>query len=126
MSGSCMDADLALQTSPGAMVVEGTALYGKHYRANNGSVIELPKAPSSYHRFDYATKAWADPRTAATQWPVIRTERDKRLSACDWVVARAVDSGQPVPELWRVYRQALRDVTLQAYPFRIVWPTPPT
>jgi hypothetical protein len=28
-------------------------------------------------------------------------------------------------ESWAIYRQALRDITNQADPFNITWPTPP-
>lgn len=87
--------------------------------------VAIPVSPSPYHQFNYTSKTWTDPRTATTQWPIIRAERNSKLEASDWVVSRAVEAGQPVPEPWRVYRQALRDVTLQADPFGIVWPVVP-
>jgi hypothetical protein len=61
----------------------------------------------------------------AKQWAAVRKDRDARLAASDWVVARSVDQGGAVPVQWRQYRQALRDITQQADPFNIVWPTPP-
>ena len=40
-----------------------------------------------------------------------RTERDKRLASCDWVVTKALESGGSVPSAWVTYRTALRDIT---------------
>ena len=43
-----------------------------------------------------------------------RTERDKRLASCDWVVTKALESGGAVPSDWVTYRTALRDITAHA------------
>ena len=43
-----------------------------------------------------------------------RTERDKRLASCDWVVTKALESGGAVPSEWVTYRTALRDITKHA------------
>ena len=43
-----------------------------------------------------------------------RAERDKRLSACDWVVTKALESGGAVPSAWSTYRTALRNITAHA------------
>ena len=53
----------------------------------------------------------------------IRAERNPRLSESDWtqVADAPVDKAA-----WAAYRQALRDITLQAgFPLVIVWPTQP-
>lgn len=54
----------------------------------------------------------------------VRAERALLLEQCDWT--QLGDSPvQPVNE-WRVYRQALRDITQQpGYPHNISWPDPP-
>lgn len=58
----------------------------------------------------------------AGQWAVVREERNALLAACDWTQL----SDAPVDNLgWSVYRQALRDITLQANPFALVWPVAP-
>lgn len=55
-----------------------------------------------------------------------RLERDRLLAACDWVVAKSLEGGQPVPVEWRTYRQALRDVSSQSgFPHKINWPVRP-
>lgn len=55
-----------------------------------------------------------------------RTERDRRLAACDWVVIRAKELGQSVPIDWFTYRGDLRQLPDQpGFPFEVVWPNPP-
>lgn len=61
----------------------------------------------------------------ADQWSLIRMQRDQLLAASDWRVIRAIDTGVPLEQTWTDYRQALRDVTTQADPFNITWPTEP-
>ena len=73
---------------------------------------------------------------AAEPHRLLREERDRRLTACDWVVAKHTEHGKMVPEDWKIYRQALRD--LPSISFRpeldefgdlkmdsVAWPTPP-
>jgi hypothetical protein len=53
----------------------------------------------------------------------IRSERDQRLLQSDWTQIPDVPVDK---QAWGVYRQALRDITLQeGFPYSIVWPTPP-
>ena len=40
-----------------------------------------------------------------------RSERDKRLADCDWVVIKALEAGTSVASDWVTYRTALRDIT---------------
>jgi hypothetical protein len=63
-------------------------------------------------------------------WAAFRTERNRRLAETDWVVARAYERGEPVPEAWAAYRQALRDLPErltdeQVLSGEIPWPEPP-
>lgn len=52
----------------------------------------------------------------------IRRERDKLLAATDWRAA----SDLTMSNEWKLYRQALRDVTSQAtFPTEVEWPTKP-
>jgi hypothetical protein len=61
----------------------------------------------------------------AKEWISVRKQRDLLLSKSDWVVARSAETGQPIPQDWADYRQALRDITSQRNPFLIVWPQEP-
>ena len=73
---------------------------------------------------------------AAEPHKLLREERDKRLTACDWVVAKHTEHGKMVPEDWKRYRQALRDLPNISYRPEldengrlnmdsVAWPTPP-
>jgi hypothetical protein len=56
----------------------------------------------------------------------LRTKRNKRLAECDWVVIRATSTETPVPEEWKTYMQALRDLpSTTEDPANPVWPVPP-
>jgi hypothetical protein len=63
-------------------------------------------------------------------WRVFRAERDRRLAETDWVVARAYERGEPVPEAWAAYRRALRDLPEQLTDEQVLagdipWPESP-
>ena len=73
---------------------------------------------------------------AAEPHKLLREERDKRLTACDWVVAKHTEHGKMVPEDWKRYRQALRDLPSISYRPEldengrlnmdsVAWPPPP-
>ena len=69
---------------------------------------------------------WVPELTTAAHAANTRLERDRHLAACDWVVTKAQETGQPVPKPWREYRQALRDVSKQpGFPTDVVWPIKP-
>ena len=53
----------------------------------------------------------------------LRFHRDVLLAQSDWT--QLPDVPIATKEAWAVYRQALRDITLQADPFNIVWPVAP-
>ena len=55
-----------------------------------------------------------------------RTFRDRLLSMSDWVVIKANETEVSELEAWKVYRQALRDVSGQeGFPWSINWPQAP-
>ena len=67
---------------------------------------------------------------------LMRIERDRRLTACDWVVAKASETGVSISDAWKTYRQALRDLPSTASPTltssyslkvsSVTWPTEPS
>lgn len=88
-----------------------------------GAVVNVSQKPSQFHDFDWSAKQWvANPESA---WYSIKKQRARLLAASDWMVTKAAESGQTVPPEWVAYRQALRDITLQADPWVIVWPVAP-
>ena len=54
--------------------------------------------------------------TNAEPMKLLRDERDKRLAACDWVSAKATDTGVAVTTAWKTYRQSLRDLPASSTP----------
>ena len=63
---------------------------------------------------------------------LLRVERDKRLSVCDW----RASSDLTISDAWKTYRQALRDLPASASPSldsnydldltSVTWPTEPS
>ena len=47
---------------------------------------------------------------------LLRIERDRLLAETDWISSKYYDLEQPVPEEWKSYRQALRDLPTTATP----------
>ena len=64
----------------------------------------------------------ASAETIGAQWTMIRAERNKLLADCDWT---QLPDAPVNAAAWVTYRQALRDITEQANPFNIIWPTKP-
>lgn len=57
---------------------------------------------------------------------VIRSQRTALLQGTDWIVTKAAESGEAVPQEWAAYRQALRDVPAQeGFPKSVTWPEKP-
>ena len=69
-----------------------------------------------------------DARILAEKWARVRAERDRRIAATDWrvIVASESDEGSDLPTKWKTYRTKLRDITEQADPDNITWPTEPS
>tara|TARA_B100000405_G_scaffold227337_1_gene162173 strand:+ start:2941 stop:3333 length:393 start_codon:yes stop_codon:yes gene_type:complete len=56
----------------------------------------------------------------------LRQERNKRLAECDWVTLKAYSTDTSVPDEWKTYMQALRDLPATTEdPFNPVWPVVP-
>lgn len=57
----------------------------------------------------------------------LRDARSMFLRDTDWVVTKATENDEPIPQAWKDYRQALRDIT-DTYSSLddVVWPTKPS
>lgn len=56
----------------------------------------------------------------------VRDERNKLLDDSDWVIIRAQETGEDIPQDWITYRNALRDITDQpGFPEDLTWPEKP-
>lgn len=76
----------------------------------------------------------AKAREIKAGWPMaaLRSERDRRLKEVDWITLRSVRTGEPIPQAWKNYMQALADITKNAKPVLrdgrldgVVWPVKP-
>jgi hypothetical protein len=57
---------------------------------------------------------------------LVRNQRDAMLQKTDWVVARSVETGEPIPDSYKTYRSKLRNLPLQAgFPWDVQWPDSP-
>ena len=71
----------------------------------------------------YVNGVWVAPDKTADYW---RGWRDNELASSDWRVTRAAELGEPVPQDWLDYRQALRDIPeQQGFPASVSRPTRP-
>jgi hypothetical protein len=125
---TCMQSDIPLQYDPVIEAyIEGNYDYNNYYIENNQPVT-IPESPDKYSIFNYDTKQWVDPRTNATQWVVVRQQRNQLLLTSDWTdtLSAKVRLGDATYTAWQEYRQALRDITTQTDPFNITWPVSPT
>ena len=56
----------------------------------------------------------------------LRDARSMFLRDTDWVVTKATETGEPISQAWKDYRQALRDITDTYTSLEdVVWPTKP-
>lgn len=85
--------------------------------------VEYPQPPEGDEVIDA-------PYTYDEAMTALRTERDRRLLACDWTQLPDVPLSASQVQAWRSYRKALRDtpemVQAQGWDGAVTWPTPPT
>lgn len=66
----------------------------------------------------------AEQEEAIAVWDRLRSERNKKLSECDWT---QVNDSPVDKDAWSSYRQALRDLPQNTTdPYNPVWPLAPT
>jgi len=84
----------------------------KQYVLNN-NIVDMPTKPDGFYNFDYVSKTWV-----LNQSVTIGTNRSKRnelLLSSDWTQLPDVDLTTAQKDRWKVYRQALRDMTEQDF-----------
>jgi len=88
---------------------------------STGEIVQIPYTTEEQAEYDTKKAAWdagANDRKAAE----VRTERNAKITACDWRVLPDVSNS----DVWKTYRQALRDIPAQSgFPNTIVWPDAP-
>lgn len=129
------DSDEALlqaNTPAGCAVVADVADWmAQRVDLATGALVDWqPPAPADTElqtwQWDAAARRWLPVPTTAALAAEVRRTRDQRLAACDWVLLRALELGQPLPAEWAAYRAALRAIPDQAgFPATVQWPTQP-
>ena len=86
---------------------------------STGEIVQIPYTTEEQAEYDAKKAAWdagANDRKAAE----VRAERNAKITACDWRVLPDVSNS----DVWKTYRQALRDIPAQSgFPNNVTWPT---
>jgi len=88
----------------------------------NGTIVEMTDEEIA----QYNARQPSDAKILSHKWESIRSQRDVLLNKTDWMVTKALETGVPVTDAWKNYRQALRDVPTQSDVDNINWPTEPS
>ena len=88
----------------------------------NGTLVEMTDVEIA----KYNARQPSDAKILSRKWESVRVRRNILLEQSDWVVTKAFETGVPVDDAWKNYRQALRDVPLQSNVDNISWPTLPS
>ena len=105
-------------------------LYKHNTVAGEPSVLASP----SEWGFTYADVLAQEPVLQAHAMAELRKKRDALLVEADSVTMKCMSRGIPVPDEWKAYQEALRDLPENSTPdydttgalTGINWPTPPT
>ena len=127
---------LSSNTPPGTLAFDASAIASfdagsQRIDLASGQLVDfVPERPDDQGGelswvWDPGTRRWVSGFTDAYYWRCVRELRDRLLQDCDWRVVRAAEQGQDMSDAWRLYRQQLRDITLQTNPQSIDWPIPP-
>ena len=121
------------------------------YNKGNALSSLKPNAQWAWNGDEYSGLTWLDSGSAPTESEIdaevtrlnnaepmrlLRIERDKRLTDCDWIITMHKELGTNIPAAWKTYRQSLRDLPASASPSldsygdlnltSVTWPTEPT
>jgi len=114
--------------------LEGTTYNIKYYASKRNAEEILDNDGNSHDPKQYVSSHFVgqddtkDARILAEKWANVRRQRDRKIAATDWrvIVASESDEGSDLPTKWKTYRTNLRDITEQADPDNITWPTEPS
>ena len=113
---------IVAKLSPFMRVAEGERIVGYNppsLDASMSAASAVTPVPAEAMEVEFTVQALPD----EVVWPTIRARRDTLLGQSDWT--QLPDVPLPTKAAWADYRQALRDITQQADPHNIIWPTPP-
>ena len=134
----CVDEDVQARLNQLDNYIEKGVYNIKYYASKRDSEIVDVEAHTDEDGNDVATTYvqshfigqddTKDARILAKKWANVRSQRDRLIAATDWrvIVASESDEGSDLPTKWKTYRTNLRDITEQADPDNITWPTEPS
>ena len=121
------------------------------YNKGNALSSLKPNAQWAWNGDEYSGLTWLDSGSAPTESEIdaevtrlnnaepirlLRIERDRRLTDCDWIITMHKELGTNIPAAWKTYRQSLRDLPASASPSldasgeldltSVTWPTEPS
>lgn len=99
----------------------------------DGAIVieeQLGSSPGIYYKYHLASRQWVNTATEQQAYDLAAQnatlQRNTRLYDSDWTQIPNNPLTSEQQQAWAVYRQELRDITMQpGYPFNVVWPTPP-
>lgn len=109
-TGSCPPDQFAIQAQSNE-IVEGIYPDNEYYWDNGFQ--PMPTKPEGFYEFDYTTKQWvlSKDQTINSNKGI----RNSLLLQSDWTQLPDVDLTTAEKDRWKVYRQALRDMTEQDF-----------
>lgn len=125
---TCMQEHAKTNVPNGFNIIEGRYDHlSQRVDVNTGKVVDYqPPQPSPNHKWDAITKRWLYVKTDADIAAEVRLQRGRLIAQSDWLITRQQETGMPIPNEWKAYRQALRDITKQqGFPRNINWPITP-
>lgn len=129
-TGHCQDEHFEDHAVAGETLAEGEASAKTHYVHGDVLTEYTPeqrlvraRMPLGAQYWDNGAMAWVIDHEVI--WSNARFWRDQLLLASDWTQIASAPLDDEQRAAWLVYRQALRDITKQADPRKIEWPTKP-
>ena len=90
----------------------------------DGQKIAEWNLPDTQPTPEQLNTAWTA-ANSANEWDLVRGKRSILLGSSDWTQLPDVPMPDEKISEWGTYRQDLRDITTQANPATVSWPTPP-
>ena len=123
---TCSENLVSLQVATGEIWVPGSYNSDTHFI--NPITLKIENCISDkFKQFSKESGSWVYKQGAfQIASREVRDLRDSLLKETDWTQLADVVLPTYNKEAWLIYRQALRDISLQlGYPFNISWPTKP-
>lgn len=106
--------------------VDLLTMHNEYYRKDN-AWVHKGTPPNEYFEWDIEAEQWT--LNSESLFRAVREERTRRLYQCDWTQAPDAPITPEDVELWKLYRQSLRDFPSSCTNINslegLVWPTPP-